>query len=349
MNLIKTDKFTIGEGCRCFIVAEAGINHNGDIKLAKEMVDAAKQAGADAIKFQKFKAEEFISDPKETYTYRSGGRGITESMLEMFKRYEFEPAQWIEIFEYCRKKRIVFFATAQNPPDLDFLLENTDMPLIKVGSDDLTNLELLSYCASKGKPVIISAGMAYLTEVEDAVNVIRQQQDNIAVLHCVANYPAEPEDLNLQKMITIRDTFKVVTGFSDHSIGSVAATAAAALGASIIEKHFTLDKNLQGPDHWFSADTVEFNNLVKSVRYVEQAIGSGVVEPVKKELKMRKIARRSIVAAKDLPAGRKIAKADIVFKRPGTGLEPKLKNSLVGKVTKQSITKNTIITLDMVQ
>lgn len=341
MKIIETDGIKIGPGQKCFIAAEIGINHNGRIDLARSMIDAAVKCGADAVKFQKFKAEEFISDPKETYTYRSEGKEVTESMLEMFKRYEFKDEQWTEIFEYCKKKRITFFAAAQNPSDLDFLLEHTDMPLIKVGSDDLTNLDLLAYYAGKQKPMIISAGMAYLSEVEDAVNVIREQKNNdIAVLHCVSSYPADAKELNLKKMLTIRNKFDVVAGFSDHSIGNTAATAAAALGAAIIEKHFTLDKNLPGPDHWFSADVKEFAEMVGSVRYVEQALGSEAIEPTQKELGMRKIARRSIVAAVNIPAGHQITEKDIAFKKPGTGLGPKQKKLLLGKKTNKDIPKD---------
>jgi sialic acid synthase SpsE len=267
----------------------------------------------------------------------------------MFKRCEFKSEDWIEIFKYCEKKRTIFFATAQNASDLDFLLANTDMPLIKVGSDDLTNLELLSYYASKQKPMIISAGMAYLSEIEDAVIAIREQKNNnIAVLHCVASYPADVEELNLRKMITIKNKFDVVAGFSDHSMCNTAAAAATALGASIIEKHFTLDKNLPGPDHWFSADVKGFAEMVSSVRYVERALGSEVLEPTQKELDMRKIARRSIVAAVNIPAGRQITEKDITFKKPGTGLAPKLKQLLLGKKTRISIQKDEQITLEKV-
>ena len=182
-----------------FIIAEVGINHNGDIDIAKKMVDEAKRAGADCVKFQTFKADEFISDPKQTYTYKSRGREITESMLEMFRRYEFSKDEWVEIVEYCTEKDILFSSTAQNGSDLDFLLSIANLPFIKVGSDDLSNLEQLKYYASKQLPMVISAGMAYASEIEDAVESIKEMgNDDITVLHCTSSYPTRAADVNLR-------------------------------------------------------------------------------------------------------------------------------------------------------
>ena len=337
----------VGSGEPVFIIAEAGINHNGDLDLAKKMIDETKKCGVDAIKFQVFKAEEFVSDPNNTYTYKSQGTLITEPMLEMFKRCEFEVDGWKEIFEYCKNKDIGFFATPQNPSDLDFILSIVDMPVIKVGSDDLTNLELLGYYAKKNKPLIISAGMAYISEIEDAVNTIQNTGNmDLIVLHCVSSYPTDAEEINLRKMLTIKQAFDVIVGFSDHTIGSAAAVGAVALGAKVIEKHFTLDKNLPGPDHWFSANPDEMRKLVDEIRFIEKALGSGIIEPTPKELEMRKIARRSIVASKDLSEGDIITGDTVDFKRPGTGLSPKFMEYIIGKTAKVNIKKNEQITFD---
>jgi N,N'-diacetyllegionaminate synthase len=337
----------IGTGEPVYIIAEIGINHNGDLQLAKRMIDAAQECGVNAVKFQIFKAEEFVSDPTITYTYSSQGREITESMLGMFKRYEFDEQDWKELFRYCSQKRIDCFATPQNPSDLDFLLSLADVPVIKVGSDDLTNLALLDYYARKGKPLIISAGMAYISEIEDAVNTIHDAGNyDLAVLHCISIYPADAEDVHLQKMLTIRQAFRVVVGFSDHTRGSTAAIGAVALGASIIEKHFTLDKNLPGPDHIFSSDPEEMKNLVESIRFIEKAVGERIVKPTHKEEMMRDIARRSIVASRDIVKGEKISRENINFKRPGTGLPPKFLSYILGKASTMDIKENEQITFE---
>lgn len=340
-----TENRYIGENEPCFIIAEAGINHNGDINIAKKMIDAAKDTGVDAIKFQTFKAEEFISDKNETYTYKSQGKEITESMYEMFKRYEFTKEQWIEIAKYCKENGMIFFSTPQNPSDLDFLMSIMDIPVIKVGADDLTNIELMSYYASKGKPIIISGGMAYISEIEDAVEAIRKEgNNNLIILHCVSSYPAEAEEVNLRKMNTIKQAFEVITGFSDHTIGTVALVGAVALGAKVVEKHFTLDKNMPGPDHWFSSDVEEIRKLVCDIRYIEKALGSSKVSPTEKEMEMRKIARRSIVAKKDLMIGDTINKDNIEYKRPGNGLPPKFAKYIVEKKIIKQLKAGEIIT-----
>ena len=331
-----------------FIIAEVGINHNGNIKIAKKMIDEAKKSGADCVKFQTFKGEEFVSDDKQTYTYKSQGKEITESMLEMFKRYEFNKDKWIEIIEYCKEKKIIFSSTAQNSSDLDFLLSITDLPFIKVGSDDLTNLEQLRYYASKQLPMIISAGMAYAYEIEDAICAIRESGNNdITVLHCISSYPTESKDVNLKKIPVIKEAFGVKVGFSDHTIGSASAVGSVCFGATVIEKHFTLDHDMSGPDHWFSINPIELKKYVEDIRFIEKAIGSSVLQPTKKELDMRKIARRKIVANKNLAKGSKITIADINFKRTSkNGIEPKNYKFILGREIRNSILKDEVINLD---
>jgi len=350
MHRIKiTNNRYIGDDEPCFIVAEVGINHNGDVNSAKIMIDVAKKCGVDAVKFQTFKAEEFVSNPDETYTYKSQGREVTESMLEMFKRYEFSEREWKDIFSYCKNINIICFSTPQNPSDLDFLLKIDDLSIIKVGSDDLTNLELLKYYASKNKPMIISAGMAFISEIEDAVEIIREEgNNNLVVLHCISSYPTEAEEVNLRRMLTIRQAFDVIVGFSDHTVGTIAATGAIALGAKVIEKHFTLDKNLPGPDHWFSSDPKELSLLVQVIRYTEKALGNYVIKPTSKEMKMRKIARRSIVAARDIKKGEIITPEALCVKRPGTGLPSKFINYILKKEAKINIKKNELITFEKI-
>jgi N-acetylneuraminate synthase/N,N'-diacetyllegionaminate synthase len=344
---IKIGNCLIGNDEPVYIIAEIGINHNGDVQLAKHMIDVAIECGVNALKFQIFKAEEFVSDSKITYTYFYQGEKITESMLRMFKRYEFDKNEWTEIFNYCSDKKIDYFATPQNLSDLDFLLSIVDVPAIKVGSDDLTNLDLLEGYARKGKPLIISAGMAFLSEIEDAVNIVRGTGNHdLAILHCISTYPTDAEDVHLRKMLTIRQAFNVITGFSDHTQGSTASLGAVALGASIIEKHFTLDKNLPGPDQWFSANPEELKDLVECIRFLEKAMGDRSIQPTLKECEMRKLTRRSIIASKNIAQGEVISREAIGFKRPGTGLPPKFLLYVLGKKSTKDIKENEQITFE---
>ncbi len=340
----------VGEGEPCFIVAEIGINHNGDVNLAKRMVDTAAECGVDAVKFQTFKAEGFVASTSGSYTYRSQGKEVTESMYEMFKRLEFSEEEWKVIFEYCKDREITFFSTPQNPSDLDFLLSLVRLPVIKVGSDDLTNLPLLEYYASKRLPMILSAGMAVIGEIEDAINAVRSAgNDDLIILHCVSSYPADAGEVNLREMKTIEQAFGVIAGFSDHTIGPVAAIGAVALGAKVIEKHFTLDKDLPGPDHWFSANPQELREMVNNVRFIEKALGSSVIAPTQKEQEMRSIARRSIAAKGDIGKGEIITEEMLTVKRPGTGIPPKFISYIVGRKAKAAIMKDELIDLSKVE
>lgn len=340
------DKVKIGKNAPVFFIAEAGINHNGDYQIAKKMIDVAIDCGADAIKFQTFKAEEFVSNEKETYTYFSQGIEKTESMLQMFKRNEFTEEEWKSIFEYANERGIIIFTTPQNLSDLEMMSSIVDLPIIKVGADDLTNLELLRSYAKYGKPMIISTGMAYISEIEDAVRTIRNEGLNdLVVLHCVSSYPASADEIHMKKMKTIETAFEVEIGFSDHSIGSTAAVLATALGAKVIEKHFTLDKNYEGPDHWFSSDPSELKQLITSIRESEEMLGNGIIEPTYKELETRKLCRRSIVARYNIEKGDVITREKLDFKRPGTGLPPKYADWIINKRAKSAIKKNNLVTL----
>jgi N-acetylneuraminate synthase/N,N'-diacetyllegionaminate synthase len=329
---------------RVFIIAEAGINHNGNIRLAKKMVDAVRASGADCIKFQTFKVEELVSDKSLMYTYKSEGKEITESQYEMFKRCEFTPIEWQKIISYCKKKKVVFSTTAQNISDLKKILSLTDLPFIKVGSDDLTNLDLMTAYAKKGLPMVISAGMAYAGEIEDAVLAIRRAGNNdITVLHCIASYPASAEEVNLKKIPVIRDCFGVKVGFSDHTIGVAAAIGSVCYGATVIEKHFTLDHKLPGPDHWFSLNPEELKNYVENIRLIEKLLGNPELRPTKKEMAMRLIARRSIVAKTKISASQMITSENIEFKRPGTGISPRFKKFVINHQAKKSYEQGDLI------
>jgi len=341
------ENFSIGSGFPVFIIAEAGINHNGNIDIAREMIIKAKESGASAIKFQTFTTEDFVSNKAETYSYLSNGKQITESMFDMFKRHEFSREQWLQIIDCCKTNNILFLTTPQNQKDLDMMLSIIDLKMLKVGADDLTNLDLLKYYASKMIPMIISAGMAYISEIEDAILAIRGAgNNNITVLHCVSSYPASAEEVNLGKIKTIKEAFNVEVGFSDHTEGNIASIGAVALGASVIEKHFTLDKNMEGPDHWFSINPAELTELVNSIRFIEICMRGKEICPTGKEQDMRKLARRSIVAKRNIAAGEMILEDSICYKRPGTGIPPKDIKYILLRTAKNDIKQNELITLD---
>jgi sialic acid synthase SpsE len=312
------------------------------------MIDIAKSSGVDAIKFQTFKAKDFVSNEKEEYAYESQGKKVKESMLKMFERHEFNEKEWKEIADYCKSKNIIFFSTPQNVSDLELLLK-LKIPAIKVGSDDLVNLPLLEEYSRKKLPMIISTGMGYESEINDAVKTIEKNNEQIAILHCVSSYPTGIEELNLRKISTLRAKYpNHVIGFSDHSWGTLAAKISTTLGAKIYEKHFTLDNNMKGPDHKFSADPTLLKNIVKEIREVEKALGEYSLKPTNKELKMRKICHRSIVALKNIQKNEVLTDKNISVKRPGIGLPPKHMKDLLGKKTKKDFKKNELITLEEV-
>ncbi|PIR92259.1 N-acetylneuraminate synthase [Candidatus Falkowbacteria bacterium CG10_big_fil_rev_8_21_14_0_10_44_15] len=332
-----------------FIVAELGINHNGSLSLAKKMIKAAKQSGADAVKIQSFVTEDFVGDKKLKYTYRSRGKSVTESQYDMFKRNELTKKAQSDLFNYAKNINIIIFSTPQDNSfkTVNFLCgAQLNMPAIKVGSDDLTNLPMLSHYAKKKKPMIISTGMGTLSEIKDAVTTIKKEDNTkIIILKCTSLYPTQPQQANLAQIITLQKHFPdLIIGFSDHTSGSTAAVISVVLGAKVIEKHFTLDKNLPGPDHWFAADPTELFLLVRQVREAETMLGRTDFNLSKEELKMKKIARRSIMAAQDIAKGRVIAYEDLTCKRPGTGFSPKHLLRFVGKIAKCDYKKGYIFT-----
>jgi N,N'-diacetyllegionaminate synthase len=327
-----------------FIIAEAGINHNGKLEKAFDMIRLAKQAGADAVKFQTFKAEEFVGDPAMTYTYKSQGEMVTESMLEMFKRCEFAPEEWKAIKQCCDREGIIFLSTPQNYTDLELLLD-LGIPAIKVGSDDFNNLPQLEKYSQTGLPLILSCGMADMAEIYQALDTVGALDGYpVVLLLCTSQYPTPPEDVNLLKLRTLAGAFPMIRlGFSDHTQGSLASSLAVALGARVFEKHFTLDHDLPGPDHWFSEDPKGLVTWINSIRESFQILGSPVVKPTSKEREMRKIARRSIVVNRKVKAGEPLGPNNLDLKRLGNGIPPTMLSLVIGLKSKKDMTPGYIL------
>lgn len=348
MMNIKIGGSVIGEGKTCFIIAEAGVNHNGKIDLAKKLIDVAKASKADAVKFQAFRTEEIMikEAPKAEYQKETTGEA---TQYEMIKRLELTEKEFKELAGYAYQKGIIFLSTPFDEKSAD-LLEELNVPAFKIGSGDLTNLPLLEYIAKKGKPMIVSTGMSTLDEVRDAVDTIINVGNNqLMLLHCTSNYPAKIEDCNLKAMQTLREEFNLPVGYSDHTLGITVPVAAVAMGACIIEKHFTIDKNLPGPDHRASLEPNELKEMVRQIKLVEKALGTREKKPVEAELDMKKVARRSIVAKINIPRRTVITREMLAVKRPGTGLAPKYINEIVGKRAKVDIRRDEIITFDKVE
>jgi N,N'-diacetyllegionaminate synthase len=322
----------VGPGQSAFVILEAGINHNGDFTIAQEMVRTAKRAGADAIKFQTFKADEFVGNPDLMFTYQSQGQTVTESMLEMFRRYEFTREEWFELKRTCDKEGIIFLSTPQNLSDLELLLE-IGVPALKVGSDDFTNLPLIKKYASTGLPLLVSCGMADLSEVHEALNASGAFDGaSVLLMLCTSQYPTPPESANLMKLRTLAGAFPGLSlGFSDHTQGAYAAAIACGLGACAFEKHFTLDQGFPGPDHWFSENPVSATEWVVAIRTAEKLLGSPFVVPTGEERDMRRLARRSVTVIKDVVAGDIFNEENLGLRRPGDGLAPKMIEQIWGK------------------
>lgn len=337
----------IGPGERCFVIAEAGVNHNGELARAMEMVDAAVEAGADAVKFQTFSAERLVTRDAHKAEYQRRQTGAKETQFEMLQRLELSADAFQRLAEHCRKRNAVFISTPFDEQSAD-LLETLGVPLLKIPSGEITNLPYLEHIAAKRIPIIMSTGMSSLAEIEAAVGAIRGAGDPaLALLHCVSDYPVEPADCNLRAMKTLRLAFEVPTGYSDHSLGIEVALAAVARGASILEKHFTLDRALPGPDHRASLEPDELASLVRGVRIVESALGHGRKEPSRREAANAAAVRKSLVAARNLSAGNVLTAPMIARRRPGTGLPPSMCNYLVGRRLKTSVAEGALLKLEM--
>ena len=332
----------LGSGQPCFIAAEIGINHNGDMKLARAMIDAAADAGADAVKFQNYRTENMVIDRKQTYQYISRGRPVKESQFEMFKRCELKPGQLAELCDYAGRKKIMCFSTPMDEAGVAECVE-AGCPLLKNGSDCLGHLPLISAMARTGLPTVLSTGMATHDEISDAVQTFRRAGGlDLILLVCTSSYPTPPVDVHLRKIPALATACNCLAGFSDHTAGNIAALGAVALGAVFIEKHFTTSRNLPGPDHSFSSTPSELAQLVGGVRELEAALGSPVLEPSTAEARGRLRYRLSCAARSNFPAGHRLAVSDILFLRPGTGLPPKHRDQIVGKVLKRSVRAGTV-------
>lgn len=344
---IRISKKVIGSNNPVFIIAEVGVNHNGQLNLAKKMVDAASASGADAVKFQTFKADAMVtgSAPKADYQKRFNSN---TSQLEMLKNLELAECDFKELFKYCKKKKIMFLSTPFDLQSAEFLCK-LGVPAFKVSSGDLTDIPLLLRIAKYGKPMILSTGMSTLIEVKDAINVIYSTGNKkLILLHCTSNYPAKIKDVNLRAMDTIAREFNVLVGYSDHTEGIEVAIAAVARGACVIEKHLTLDNNLPGPDHHISLSIEEFGDMVKHIREIETALGDGVKKPRASEIRVRNVARKSVVADFDIQKGERMRKGMLTVKRPGTGIAPRYLKQLLGKCIRRNIKKDQILTWEMV-
>jgi len=329
MKVVRVGKRLVGEGQPCLIAAEVGINHNGDIALAHRSIDAAVEAGADALKFQNYRTEDFISDRSLIYEYVTQGKTVVESQYDMFKRCELEPRQLSELREHCDRRGVIFFSTPSSESGIGDLIK-AGSPLLKNGSDYLVHLPLIRAMARTGLPTVISTGMSDEEEIHDAVQAFRGAGgESLIILHCTSSYPTPPEDVHLRKISTLANKFDCPVGLSDHTDGTIAAIGALALGACLIEKHFTLDKKLPGPDHRFSADGAEFRLLVDSIRTLEKNLGSAELGPAASEKFGRHNYRLSCVAARQLSSGHRLESSDVVFRRPGNGFPPKALDGLV--------------------
>ena len=340
------DKF-IGDGYPCFIIAEAGVNHNGDVSLAKEMVDKAVEAGVDAIKFQTFKSEKLVTKYASMAKYQKENIGEEDSQFNMLKKLELSFEEFIELKDYCNDKNIIFMSTPFDIESAEFL-NSMGMEAFKISSGDLTNIPMLEYIANFNKPIILSSGMSVIGEIEDALISLRNRGvENVAVLHCTSNYPAPLDSVNLKAMNTIKNTFNILGGYSDHTKGITIPIAAAALGANIIEKHFTMDKSMEGPDHKASLNPQELKIMVEEIRKVEISLGSGIKMFSESEIDTMKVARKSIVTARDIKCGEVIELDDLDYKRPGNGLPPKYYKEIIGKRAKRDIKIDEQLTLDL--
>lgn len=347
---ISIGKHEIGEGKHCFIIAEAGVNHNGNLALAKKLVDAARDAEADAVKFQTFKAENVATANAPMAAYQKKNIGKEGSQLDMIRKFELSFQDFAALKKYCDKKGILFLSTPHSFDAVDFL--DPLVPAYKIGSGDLTNIPLLEHVSQKNKPVILSTGMANLGEIEEAINTIRAKGNNkIIVMHCTTCYPCPLKDVNLRAMSTIKKRFNVLVGYSDHTLGIEVPKLASQIGAVAIEKHFTIDKNLPGPDHKASLDPAELKEMVRAIKENdanisidrEVVLGSAEKKPTLQEKEISAIVRKSVVANTDIPKGAVLTKGMLAVKRPGTGLMPKHLNSIIGKKAKKAIEADSLI------
>jgi N,N'-diacetyllegionaminate synthase len=342
---IKIEDKEISINSPTFVIAEAGVNHGGDMNIAKALIDLAANAGADAVKFQTFKAEHLILNDIQKAPYQELTTDARETQFEMLKKLEVSKEQNRNLKNYCAKKGIVFLTTPFDEVSLDEL-DELDLPAFKVASTDTTNLPYLRAIAKKNKPIILSTGMSYLTEVELALQTIYEYNKDVVLLQCTANYPIQDDEVNLAVINTFRDTFDILLGYSDHSVGVGAAPFAIPMGAKIVEKHFTINKDDEGPDHAASLSPTELIDFIKTVRRVDVFMGSSVKEPTTSELGTRKSLQKCLVANKDINKGDLYSKENLVAKRTGgVGISPIQYDKLIGKEAHRNFKMNEVITV----
>lgn len=327
-----------------YIIAEAGVNHNGEIENAFKLIDAAIEAKADAVKFQLFNAENIVSKNAKKAEYQKAATDQDETQFEMLKKLELSQDEYIKLHEYCMDKPITLLATAFDFDSIDFL-QKLDTPVWKIPSGEVTNLPYLEKIAKVNKPIIISTGMCSMSEVEQAVTIIKKYNDNITVLHCNTEYPTPYRDVNLRAMQTMKDAFSIEIGYSDHTESIEIPIAAVAMGASIIEKHFTLDKNMKGPDHAASLEPNELKRMIEAIRNVENALGSGKKQASQSEMKNKDVARKSIVAKTKISKGDIYTTDNLDIKRPGSGVSPMKWYDVLGEKAKRDFDKDELIEL----
>ena len=349
MKTIKIANKTIGKRDRCFIIAEAGVNHNGKISLAKKIVDTSVRSGADAVKFQAFSPEKSTSRYAEKPIYQKKSTKKDETQFEMLKKLMLSEKQLRDLKKYCDDKKILFLCTISDINGADFV-HSLRVDFLKIGSPDIINLPLLKHIAGWKLPIILSTGMSNIDEVKEAVDTIKKQGNNqIVLLHCVSNYPTNHEDVNLRSMLTLGKKFNLPVGFSDHTLGDEIAIAAVAMGASVIEKHITLDKNMIGPDHQASMEPDSFKTMIDRIRNIEMSLGDGVKKIRPSEEEMRLKARRSLVAARNIRKGEILTSEMIGIKKPYTGIAPKYFDEIIGLKIKNDLEEDQPITWKIVE
>ncbi|QEZ88271.1 N-acetylneuraminate synthase family protein, putative legionaminic acid synthase LegI [Aliarcobacter cibarius] len=330
---------------KVFIIAEAGVNHNGSIELAKKLIDVAVESGVDAVKFQTFKTENLVSKNAQKADYQKETTNKEESQFDMIKKLELDINTHKELISYCKSKNIMFLSTPFDHDSIE-LLHDLGLEIFKIPSGEITNLPYLRHIGKLGKKVILSTGMADIGEIEDALDILIEagtKKENIIVLHANTMYPTPMEDVNLKAMITIGNTFDIAFGYSDHTLGIEIPTAAVALGASCIEKHFTLDKNMEGPDHKASLESDELKAMVKAIRNIELALGSSIKKPSKSEIPNMQIARKSIVVKTQIRKGEILTQDNITIKRPGNGINPMRWDEIIGTVASKDYIEDELI------
>lgn len=330
---------------KVFIIAEAGVNHNGSIELAKKLIDVASESGADAVKFQTFKAEKLVSKNAQKADYQKQTTDKLESQFDMIKKLELDVNTHKELISYCKSKNIMFLSTPFDHDSIE-LLNYLGLELFKIPSGEITNLPYLRHIGKLNKKVILSTGMADIGEIEDALDILINAgtiKQNITVLHANTMYPTPMEDVNLKAMVTIGNTFDISYGYSDHTLGIEVDIAAVAMGACCIEKHFTLDKNMEGPDHKASLEPDELKSMVKAIRNIELALGSSIKKPSKSEIPNMQIARKSIVAKTQIKKGEVLTQDNITIKRPGNGINPMRWYEIIGTVATKDYIEDELI------